>query len=337
MKKVFLLIILLSGFLQVHSQNTCTDQLRAAQTKFDEGSLDEIPQLIEACMKEGFTDEEKTNAYKLLIQTYLFNEQPEKADEVMLQFLREFPSYALAVNDPKEFVNLYGTYRTKPIMKFQITGGMSLGMPAVTENFSLGNTETAKTKYTPMPGLMTEINYINTINRIFDYSIGGSFSWLRYGYTSTPLEFTEVTGTYSNMYVGMPLTVRYNYKFGKGGLAIRAGIEPVYLLSSKVELTRKDITRPDPITGTEDFTSYHNKIDIRPVVSMGLNFKIRKLEFLVTAGMKFGSINVVNKEKIEDNEVVQQKYSFIEDRMILHQSYISISYMFSIYKPKKIR
>ncbi len=343
MKKSLLLVIV--SFLcswHLWSQNTCTDQLRLAQTRFDEGSLDEIPLLIDACMKDGFTNEEKTNAYKLLIQTYLFNELPEKADEVMMLFLREFPSYTLAVNDPKEFINLYNTYRTTPIMKIQITLGMPLTSPMVIEPFGINNLNADKAKFSQKVGGMLEINYINKLYKSFDYSIGSSFSLLRYGYLDNPYPFTEVKGTASDIYIGLPLSVRYNYKFRRINLFAKTGIEPAYLLSSRMDLTRnkKNVIGAQPYTGTENLTTNHRQFDFRPIMSMGIGFKLYKQDFLFTVGMKFGTRSVVNPDKILNSDIsstLALKYYYVEDKMTLNQTYFSFSYIFSVYKPKKLQ
>lgn len=340
MKRILLFVpFLLMSILSLNAQNTCTDQLRIAQRRFDDGLLDEIPQLLASCMKEGFTDEEKTNAYKLLIQTYLFNEQPEKADEVMLQFLREFPDYSIASNDPKEFINLHRTYRTDPIFKIEGKIGGTFCAPLVLEPNGVGNIESTTAKYKPLIGLVAELNYIDVFFKDFDYSIGASFTFSRLSYSIKPFDFSTLTGTYSNMYVGVPLAIRYNFKYKGINLFVKAGIEPMYLVSSSINLTRKDniTTRTEPFTGTEDLTSLHQRFDVKPSIAFGPTFKVFKGNLRVTLEMKFGTIVQNSQEDKYMSQTLFDKYYFVEDKLLLNQANLSVAYILPVYKPKKIK
>jgi len=340
MKRLLLIAtIAILGLSALQAQNTCGDQLKVAQRRFDDGLLEDIPQLLATCMKSGFTDEEKTNAYKLLIQTYLFSENQDKADEVMLQFLKEFPSYAIANNDPKEFVNLYSTYRTEPIFKIEFKGNGQLSIPLIIEPNGVGDLKSKTATYKPTVGFGLELNYIDHLYKDFDFSVGASFIFSRLNYSSTPLDFISLTGIYTNIYVGVPFTVRYNFKFKGFNLFARFGVEPVYLVSSNINLTRKDNipSRPDPISGTEDLTSLHRKLDIRPTIAFGPTFKLWKGQLKVALELKFATISQLPKENKYKNQVLFEKYKFVEDNMLFSQSNLSIAYILPIYKPKKIR
>lgn len=340
MKKFLLIIVTIaSSILSTYAQNTCGDQLKVAQRRFDDGLLEDIPQLLANCMKSGFTNEEKTNAYKLLIQTYLFSENQVKADEVMLQFLKEFPSYAIANNDPKEFINLYKTYRTDPIFKLELKLNGQLSIPMVIEPNSIGNLEFSTASYKPTLGFGLELNYINRLYKDFDYGIGASFIYSRLNYSSTPLEFTTVSGNYTNVYLGLPITIRYNFNYKGFNLFARFGIEPIYLVSSTIQLNRKDNipSRPDPISGTEDLTSLHRKFDIRPSLAFGPAFKLGRGSLRVALEFKFATIPQLPDENKYKNQTLFEKYKFVEDNMLLNQTNLTISYVLPVYKPKKIK
>jgi len=340
MKQTILFIaIAFLGLSTLRAQNTCTDQLNIAQRKFDDGLLDDIPPLLVNCMKSGFTDEEKTNAYKLLIQTYLFSEKQDKADEVMLKFLNEFPSYSIAVNDPKEFVNLHRTYRTNPIFKIEFKGGFNFCMPTFIEPFGTGNINKISPAYKTKLGGAFELNYLNKLYKNFDYSIGASFTLSNFSYTNKPNDYSTVTGNFKNIYIGFPIAVRYNYILKGINLFARVGLEPVYLIKSTIDLTRIDniIGRPDPITGSENLISSHNKFDIRPLLAIGAAFKVRRNLINVSAGFKISTMTQLNRSKLYSNPALQTKYFFAEDNLLLNQSHISISFIRSIYKPKKIK
>jgi hypothetical protein len=302
--------------------------------------LDEIPMLLADCMKDGFTKEEKPNAYKLLIQTYLFSEEYQKADEVMIQFLREFPSYSIAVNDPKEFINLYSTYRTEPIFKLEIIGGLSFCTPLMVQPFGIGDITKRKPVYTPKLGYNAEVSYINTITKALHYSAGVSVTLSNLGYSNNPADYAStVTGTFSNLYLGMPLALRYNFNVSRINLFMKAGVEPVYLLNSTVDLTRTDgIVGREPYTGTEDLIATHNRFDIRPFAGLGVKVNLGKGQQLMILGSyKVSMMDQTSSEDWYQNLNLTNKYYFEEDVLRLNQTNISISYIKPIYKPKKIK
>ena len=339
MKRYLLFIpVVFLGFSAIQAQNTCTDQLRLTQRSFDDGLLDDIPQLLSDCMKNGFTKEEKTNAYKLLIQTYLFSENYQKADEVMIKFLSEFPSYSIAANDPKEFINLHSTYRTKPIFKLDLKAGVTFCSPTTVENFGVGDIVTNHPTYKSKIGYTFEVNYINFLYKNFDYSIGTSITLTNIAYANNPYDYTAISGTFKNNYIGLPLALRYNARFKGINFFTKAGIEPQYLIKSSIELTRTDnIPGKEPITGIENLISSHRRFEIRPLIAIGAIFKIGKDQLMFTAGYKFSTQSQVNPQERYSNLTLINKYYFIEDDLLLNQSYISVSYIRPIYKPKKIR
>ena len=341
MKRILLLLsIVIICASTLRAQNTCADQLKVAQRSFDDGLLDDIPQILAGCMKNGFTKEEKTNAYKLLIQTYLFSENNEKADEVMMQFLNDFPSYTLTTNDPKEFINLFGTYRTKPIFKVEVKVGATFCMPSPVQYYGTGDITTNKPTYKSKLGYNFELNYLNTLYKNFDYSIGVSYTLSNLNYSNNPNDYSTVTGVFKNTYIGLPIAARYNFSVKGITFFAKGGFEPVYLLQSSVDLTRKDnvTTRQEPFTGTEDLLASHQKFDIRPLLAFGVSVKVFQIYTLnFAAGFKFSTMIQTNKNKYYSNPLLMEKYFFAEDDLLLNQSYLSFSIIRPIYKPKKIR
>ena len=126
MKRILITVCLVSGYLLTNAQD-CAQSLRLASSSYDQGRLHEIPELLKKCLDNGFTSIEKVNAYKLLALSYLYLEEPEKADEAMLELLNTDhffePNQAV---DPAEFIGLYNTFRTKPL--FSIGVKLSAGV-----------------------------------------------------------------------------------------------------------------------------------------------------------------------------------------------------------------
>ena len=338
MRRILLFVFLIPCLPTLQAQSTCTEQLTKAQRSFDDGLLDEIPLMLENCMQDGFTKEEKTNAYKLLIQTYLFNEEPQKADEVMMLFLNDFPAYTIAVNDPKEFINLHSTYRTDPIFKIEARAGAVFTTPYIQEYYGISDIATIQPDYQVRTGFNFEANFINTITSNLDYSAGISFTILNLDYTNQPYEYSTVEATLNHFYLGIPLAIRYNHYFGGFTLYGSAGFEPVYLLRSTASLRRiDDLFGEDPITGTETVTASHRKMDIRPFFSAGFNIDMGRDQLSISVGYKFSTFSQLNPKELYSNLNLGTKYFYYEDKMLLHHAQLSLSYIRPIYQPKKIR
>src|SRR6187402_851971 len=120
MKKLLLVLILLVACIQFICAQTTTSPaqtLRLARATFEQGRLHELPRLLENLQR--FSQSEKVEAYKLLTQTYIYLEEPEKADEAMLNLLRTDHYFEVSeAVDPAEFVALYKTFRTTPTYRF---------------------------------------------------------------------------------------------------------------------------------------------------------------------------------------------------------------------------
>jgi len=338
MKRYLLIILFFASVLSLQAQTTCSDILKLAERNFDEGKLDEIPQTIEPCMKNGFTSEEKMRAYKLLIQTYLYNERLELADQEMIQFLREFPSYEIASNDPKEFVNLYKTYRTEPIFRIDVFAGVNYSLPFVTEYYSPGNLNQNKISYNSKLSVNAGVNYTDGLYKDFDFSIGANFTMYKMDYSDEQYSYTTVTGTFTNMYLGFPLVVKYNYNY-KGFKAIaRAGLEVSYLLSSKMDFVKSFTNGDNPIKSTEDLSGCYKKFDFRPVFSIGFPFKLYKYEIIPSIGVKFSTVTPLKNELKEPLESgTYYMYNYAPANMYMNQMFFTISFMMPVYNPKKIK
>ena len=77
-----LLILVVSGLPRMSfSQTNCSQVLVDAQNMFEDGKINEIPEFLDPCLTDGFTKEEKIEAYKLLSMVYTFMDEDENADQ----------------------------------------------------------------------------------------------------------------------------------------------------------------------------------------------------------------------------------------------------------------
>lgn len=338
MKKLLLcgLLLLVMHPIGLWGQTNCSEQLRVAQRRYDEGLLDDIPKLLSTCLENGFSKEEKMNAYKLLIQTYLYSDATVKADETMVKFLKEFPEYKIANNDPREFVILHRSYRTEPIMNIELVGGGSYCFTHVREFYGIENLSNETAGYNGLAGFNVGVNYIDRLYKDFDFCAGLSFNFQRFGYSNTVFNHTEVWATFKEMYIGVPLSSRYNFKVrGIKGFAF-LGIEPSYRLSTSVDFSRILPDGADPITGTLAFDDMRKKFDINPFLGVGGSFNIGTAKFKASAQFRLATISATTNDLRYSKPDLIDKFYYIDDDILTHQVSLSVAYIISVYKPKKL-
>lgn len=330
---LFTLLILFTS--AVYGQ-TCTEILQTAQRNFDDGVLEEIPSLISGCMEDGFTKEEKTNAYKLLIETYIYSNDILNADKVMLDFLSEFPSYTPSESDPKEFVDLYNSYDTDPVVNFEFGAGFLMSIPVITQNNSPVSTLTDPEEYYMGPGFSIEMNFLKDFNHNFRLAAGVSFLYSSMGYWSEPYPFTVLEATLWDMIIGVPVTARYNYVVSPMfELEFKLGIEPSFLLQHRLDFTRTDEGKEQPFTGVEILTASHRRVDLRPLVGIGATLDIGRDYISASINYRSGILKTLKEQDVYMDLDFSDKYLYHEDQMLSNHVNFNIAYVRPIYNPQK--
>ena len=92
-KYIILLILSIALSNSIWAQKSCLNTLREAKELYEEGLIDEIPELLSGCMESGFTRAQRIEAYKLIILAYLFDDDQFAAEKTMDEFLKKFPEY----------------------------------------------------------------------------------------------------------------------------------------------------------------------------------------------------------------------------------------------------
>jgi len=91
----------------------CTQLLEDAKEAYAAGMVELVPELLLPCIETGLSGAPKMEAYKLVVNAYLFDYMPELADSLMSDFLDEFPEYQSVSGDPGEFTLLLQTHRQR--------------------------------------------------------------------------------------------------------------------------------------------------------------------------------------------------------------------------------
>ena len=123
----------------IAQEMNCAVNLREAESLFDIGQIEGVPDLLTECLKSGFTREERIQAYKLLINAFIFDDNLEQAENYTLEFLNKYPEYEIVATDPSEFVNLLEEFNNDARASIGLSGGLNFSNVRIIEPFGVNS------------------------------------------------------------------------------------------------------------------------------------------------------------------------------------------------------
>ena len=109
LKGILILLVLCPGIQTLKAQELvdCTNLLEDAREAYEAGMVELVPEfLLECIQSDGLSGEARKEAYKLVINSYIFDYLTAEADSLMDGFVRDFPNYRAENSDSQEFVFL---------------------------------------------------------------------------------------------------------------------------------------------------------------------------------------------------------------------------------------
>ena len=353
-KKTILLILMALWTATAAGQQECAFILEESQELFDAGLIEDIPERLEGCLEKGFTREEKLQAYKLVILSYLFDDNIEQADAYMARFLDDFPAYEPVATDPKEFVLLLETYDREPLLA--VGGGMGSGLSFAypVERLGTHNTEQHKGSYVPgRAGFHLGAVATRKITPSWRVSAEFHFSNVAFhhsltnepdggGFIGEITEFTRLVYEEVQNWIEVPLGVEY-YPFLSGLRPyLEAGIAPGLLLTATAQgersYTQTGDIRYDPIT-----VSNVNVSGLRRRMS-GWAYAGGGVQYHFGTGILYLNLryrfNLLNQSKpgvndYENQELLWEVY-YVPDDILLNHVTATVGFLLPVYRPKKI-
>lgn len=329
---------------QEEVSSPCAVNLQNAQAAFDRGQVEQVPGLLEECLKSGFTKEEQLTAYKLIIQTLLFEDKLAQADSAMLAFLKKNPEYELSPTDHSSFVTLFNTFRVKPIIQLSVHIGTNI--PYIT--FIDPNTtspEIPNRKYsTTLINFYGGVEAKMKISERLDLSIEPGISQVKFKNREI---FTDnlISGitdyTEKQMRVELPVSVTYNLKaLGKFTPYFRAGGGAALALSVKATGVENpsDLNNLVDRSGNEyDRSDSRIKTDAFALVGTGIKFKTKGGYLFGEVRSDIGLFNQIVKGG--DSQMEQGFFYFYTDDKAFHLNTLNINFGYTqiFYKPSKRR
>jgi hypothetical protein len=357
MKRLYLSIIcvvtgLTAGFSQ--SAPNCTQMIRQIRSQYEQGRLHELPDLAKGCLRQGFTKEEKREAYRYLTLAYIYLEEPDSADMNMLKLLETDHFYQVNETiDPAEFIALYKKFRHDPVFRVGLKVGVNATQPQVQEYYNVGSQAGGSGKYSLAVGF--------NVMLAFEKDLGGKFKKFivapevafvsrTFSYANPNLNFSDKRPdstvstqqfSFSQTWVDVNGVVQYRLK-AKNPINSYAyiGLGPSVsiLLGSKNQpaTTFGAGSNGSTITGAQvdDRLSYNN-LAYSIVLTAGVKKRIGELYITGDIRYQYGLSNVVNNAS-RTNEVIGFDYGGSYNNYRMNNLMIQIGVLFPRFVPKKL-
>jgi hypothetical protein len=338
-----LMINLLFISMPGYGQDDCGSKIQEAQKFYDQGMIEDIPKMLAPCMADGFTRIQRIEAYKLIVLSYLFDDNQFEAEKTMLEFLKKFPEYEIMPNDPVEFVYLFETYRTTSVFSFGFTAGFNLSDPRIMVPYSVFDMNNVSLKNTMKPGFQVGIGLGRYISRKMLFNLEFNFAENRYSFTDkiiVPLSgidgINSVTYSERLYKAEIPLSVAYEFNAKKVHYFIRTGFSIARITGVTGVAARKYAEEMPAITGeTMNMQDYRNSMLYGAIVASGIRYKVPRGVITVEFRANIGLNNIVSPEnRFKLQQQIFKSY-YLDDDFSLIIFSLSAGYYFSFYKPKK--
>jgi hypothetical protein len=337
---ILLAIMPVSGIAQ--EAGSCAEKLQTAQNLFDRGQVEQVAGLLQECLESGFTREESLTAYKLIIQTYLFEDELEKADSAMLAFLKKNPEYQLSETDHSSFVHLFNTFQVKPVVQISVHIGSNLPFTTFVTDRSVTGIPSPGEYSAPAFNLYGSIEAKFKLKEKIELNFETGYSQIAFVCTKVFPGLGTTTYKETQSRIEVPLSATYNIaRLGKFTPYARLGGGPAILLSSvaTTEFTEFYPNGTDNTGSDIDRKDSRYTLDIFGQAGAGMKYKTRGGYMFVEARGNFGVFNQVKRTDLPDythtSEELGYFYKHGEDDFNLNALNFSIGYTQIFYKPSK--
>jgi hypothetical protein len=334
---MIVILVVLTGILNnMYAQSNCTNTLKEAELKYENGLIEEIPPMLESCMKRGFTKEEKIRSYKLIIKSYLFNQDLESASNVMLDFLKDYPEYIPErTTDGADFIKLYEKFETLPFISIGAYAGLNFSNISVIQSYSLNDEDDQSYEY-GVPGFHVGLQFSRPLHKYIDVSLGVALERFTFEYDSEAFGFSKTSLIERQSRLSIPAIGTFVYQLGNWHPFINLGLSTSFLLNDQATPKRVYTDNSsDDITGTDiDLLPYRNKVDLSLISQIGVRYKVPEGYLFFKMGYQLGLLNQVNVDARYDNSELTYIYYYIDDDFRLNNLSFSFGYAYMFYKPK---
>ena len=339
---ILIIIALILSWQPAKSQDNCLSTLKEAKQLYEQGLIDEIPKILSSCMQSGFTRAQRIEAYKLIILTYLFDDNQFEAEKSMDDFLHKFPEYEVMPSDPVEFVYLLESYKTSSLYSINVYFGPNISNRRISESYTALDQNQTSLSDNSGTGYQMGIGLSRNLWKSLNANIDAIYTIHKYSYTrQSSIEVNtdnsktvKLLAKEKTNIISFPASLTYD--FGKGNLnyLVRLGGEFGILNKSSLSLERSyDIVSISE--NNYDILKHRDKYYYAVIAGAGLEYKVPRGYLVLDIRYHLGlNKMVISKERYSD-PVLWTKYYYVDDDFYLNYLSLNIGYYFSIYQSRK--
>lgn len=338
---IFLSLLSFSIFTAHGQVNTCALKLIEAREQFNAGQIESVPRLLLDCIDRGFSKEDKIEAYKLLINAYIFDNNLDRADILILGFMKEFPEYKVSPDDQFEFVSLLEEYDNSPRYSMGFNFGTNVSILGISEPYGVTDPASETAAFKPAPGFKLGGNLNINLTKRFGLSVDPMFSISRMKYEYSPFPFTSTLNKESHSRIDLPLSFIYSFNDKVLSPYARIGFMTSYLLSAKSELTRTHNNTGEvnfeEITGqNEDISSARNPLHFWAFAGAGVRYNLPSAYMFAEVRYNAGLSQMVDPESRRDpNDDKVWLFYYMQDDFFINDLSLIFGYSRNFYNPKR--
>lgn len=339
----FFLLCLFFFSGSLNAQNNCALKLKEAQESYTAGQIEKVPELLKNCIRSGFTREEKLIAYKLMINSFIFDNEYQLADEYMMMLLGEFPYYRPTSADPILFNTLYNGYDNRPRYSLGVSTGINSSSIQVIEHYGVQDLNTVQGKYSSTElGFQAGLVFSRFLTRKIEMGFEPKYMQIRYNYKISPFSFSVIDYSELQNSLLLPLTFSLGFTNNRLDPYLEAGFATRFLSSAKSNLQRSyqntngqlfnDIKSPE-----NDISFKRKQINLSASIGAGIRYQIPVGQFFTEVTYYQSFMNeVVKSSRTPANDDLSLIYYYTDNDFRVNLFTLSIGFCYSFYKPKKI-
>lgn len=349
---VGLILIFITGYSYAQT-STCAQTLRLARSTYEQGRFHEIPALVEGCLQSGdgnFTKQEKVDALRILTLSYLYQEEPELADEAMLRLLNTDHYFEVNDNvDPAEFTALYRTFRTKPLFSIAGRFGSNSTYSTPTKNYYVGFASGNTGEYSPVFNIQyglafekllfarTEDPKWTAAPEILFVNHSASYANERLTTSDrTGLSYSSIDNNYKLSRLDLNLLMQYRLKASQINPYVTLGPGISYLMNSSGQIETQFPEEGSVVTGPSvDLKGTYKNFDFTIVAGAGVKYKFGEIFLTADVRYQYGITNLI-KESDRSNPEAAFDYGFQSNDFRQSSLMINVGFIWPYFNPRKL-
>ncbi len=301
--------------------------------------------LLEGCLEDGFSLDEKIEARKLLVLASLFDDDIDIANTHMKEFLRLDPEYEVKKGkDQIEFIKLYETFRTTPTFSLGISGGVNYSMVTDYSDVNVFSTSNSSYSYKERYGFYIGAKFKKQFNKHLALDLNANFSSMTFQLDGDLYnnEMKQLAVEKQN-WLNVPLGFSYMFLNKRFQPYLGIGATVGYLLAANADydLSYADDAQRPLASSSASVNLIQKKMRGRFSywynLSMGFVFKIPRSFLSLDISYHYNPKQQTTEDSKYSNSETYFETLYVDDDFYLDNVSLGVSYLYCFYNPKKKR